>query len=282
MDRLGRSHALWIMRSASPLHPKLQIPRRRQEDVDQWQQRRESWLAELEPRGLFHRLFDQIPGVYFFAKDAEGHTMFVSRGILERYRMADETEMIGLTDFDINPGSMAASYVEDDRRILGGGADRIERMELWFDRQGTVDWFIVTKLPLLDRDGRVRGVMGILRRPEQTERQLPVFQTVAHAVEHIRRDYGSPLLIADVAKACGLSPRQLQRRFQDAFGMTPQEFLLRTRITAAARLLEETNLPAGEIAEQCGFVDQSSFSLHFRKWTGMSPIAYRKARGGAS
>lgn len=202
--------------------------------------------------------------------------MFVSRGILERFHMTDESEIVGLTDFDLAPASMAHAYVEDDRRLLGAQAERIERLELWFDRQGTPDWFVVTKLPLLDRRGKPRGVMGVIRRPEQQERQLPVFQTVARAVEQIRKNYASPLLIATVARDCGQSLRQLQRRFQAAFGFTPQDFLLRTRVVAAARLLQDTNFSIAEIASRCGFVDQSAFSQQFRKRTGSTPTDYRR------
>jgi len=74
----------------------------------------------------------------------------------------------------------------------------------------------------------------VLRRPDEAERRLPVFQTVAQAVEIIRRDFAKPLRIEDVARSCGQSLRQLQRRFHSAFAMTPQEFLMRTRVLAAA------------------------------------------------
>jgi len=47
---------------------------------------------------------------------------------------------------------------------------------------------------------------------------------------------------------------------------------------AAVRLLEETSLTASEIAQQCGFVDASSFTQHFRKRMGESPVAYRRLR----
>lgn len=266
------------MRHTSRMHPRTEFGKRSRKTISQWLTRREGWIAEFDPGFLFHRLFDQIPGVHFFVKDQNGHTMFVSSGILERYRMQNDEEMLGLTDFDINPGSMAKTYVEDDRRLMSGEADRIERMELWFDRQGMVDWFVVTKLPLVNRQGKARGVIGVLRRPAQAERQLPLFETVAAAVEHIRRDFRTPLLISEVAQSCGLSLRQLQRRFNDAFGMSPQEFLLKTRITAAARLLEESSMRAGEIATSCGFVDQSAFASHFKKWTGMTPTTYREAK----
>jgi len=264
-----------MMRNATPLKP-LDRPRRTRTVIERWKRERARWVAALEPTALFQRLFDHIPGVYFFAKDSEGHLMFASEGLRQRYSMRDETEILGMTDFDLNPGSMAQAYVDDDGHILAGKARLIERIELWWDRQGMPDWFLVTKLPLYDKRHRVQGVMGMLRRPDEAERRLPVFQTVAQAVEIIRREFAKPLLIEDVARSCGQSLRQLQRRFQSAFGITPQEFLIRTRVLEATKLLEQTALCAGEITTRCGFVDQSSFSQHFRKRTGLSPGAYRK------
>jgi AraC-like DNA-binding protein len=206
--------------------------------------------------------------------------MFASAGLLQRYQMSDDSDFIGRTDYDLNPDTMAQAYVEDDRHLLAGKVKIVERIELWWDRQGIPDWFLVTKLPLLDTRRRVQGVMGVLRRPDESERQLPVFQTVAQAVEMIRRDFAKPLKIEEVARACGQSLRQLQRRFQSAFGITPQEFLLKTRVLAATRMLEETALAVGEIAVRCGFVDASSFTQHFRRRLGQSPAAYRKRMAG--
>ena len=265
------------MRKASLLHPKLHRERRSPKDLRELEKARRFWLEGLEPTALFQRLFDHIPGVFFFAKDAKGRTMFASRGILDLYQMKDESEMLGLTDFDLNPAVMAVNYVRDDQSLLSGKVNQLERMELWFDRMGMPDWFLVTKLPILDAARKPQGVMGILRRASDNEKQLPVFQTVAKAVEIIRRDYGSALTIGEVAQACGQSLRQLQRHFQSAFACTPQEFLLRTRILAATRLLEETRLTAAEIALQCGFFDASSFTQHFRVRTGETPVAYRQA-----
>lgn len=264
-----------MMRNATPLKPR-ERTKRPATEITRWKKEREAWMSTLEPTLLFQRLFDHIPGVYFFAKNKSGHLMFASQGLMQRYRMPDDSEIIGRTDFDLNPDTMAQAYVDDDNRLLAGKAAVIERIELWWDSQGTPDWFLVTKLPLYDKRRRVQGVMGTLRRPDEAERRLPVFQTVAQAVEIIRRDFSQPLLIEEIAKSCGQSLRQLQRRFQSAFGITPQEFLIKTRVLAAVRLLEETSLTAGEIARQCGFVDASSFTQHFRKRMGVSPAAYRK------
>lgn len=202
--------------------------------------------------------------------------MFASRDLLLRYQMRDETEFIGMTDYDINPWSMADSYVKDDQQILSGRVAIIKRIELWWDQQQMPDWYLVTKLPLLDNAGQPHGVMGTLRRPDENERSLPVFQTVARAVEIMRTEYGGELLVAEVARRCGQSLRQLQRHFQSAFGITPQEFLLKTRVLAAARMIDESSDSIAEIARRCGFVDASSFTQHFKLRTGWTPVQYRK------
>jgi AraC-like DNA-binding protein len=263
-----------IMRNTTLMKPLL-CAQRPAAEVARWRRQRDGWMATLAPATLFHRLFDFIPGVSFFAKDRSGHIMVATKGIMARYEMNDDAQIIGRTDFDLNPDTMAQGYVDDDNRILSGEAELIERIELWWDRQGMPDWFLVTKLPILDRSGAIQGVMGTLRRPDESERQLPVFQTVAKAVEIIRGGYSRSLEMEAVARSCGQSMRQLQRHFQKAFGITPQEFLIKTRVLAAMRLLVETPMTAGEIAHQCGFIDASSFTSHFRKRTGQTPGTYR-------
>jgi AraC-like DNA-binding protein len=264
------------MRKATPLRPVI-LPKRSASEVKVWMKRRDQWLAEMRLDRLFHPLFEHIPDVHFFAKDREGHLMFATRSLLRRYKMNDDMEFIGRTDYDINPPGMAESYVQDDQSLLEGREKQIEKIELWWDVEGLPDWYHVIKLPLMDRRGRVAGVMGILRLPRESERQLPVFQAVSKAVELIRRDFARPLVIAEVARQCGQSVRQLQRRFQSAFGMTPQAFLLQTRVVAATRMLEDTAWSASEIAQRCGFGDASSFSQHFRRRTGVTPTAHRRA-----
>lgn len=233
-------------------------------------------MASLDPAGHFPRLFDCLPGLHFFAKDRDGRLMFASRGLRERYAMQDEGEILGMTDFDLNPDPMARAYVDDDRRLLAGETGMVERIELWWDGQGMPGWFMVTKLPLLDRYGKIAGVMGLLRRPDEADGELPAFQTVAKAVEYLRSRYAEPLAMEEVARSCGQSLRQLQRRFRLVFGIPPQEFLLKTRVLAAQRMLETTSCNAAEIARRCGFVDASSFAQHFRKRTGLAPTVYRE------
>jgi len=237
---------------------------------------RAAWLSKVHPNDHFHVLFDHLPGVSFYCKDAQGRFMLVSRSFLQHHQLRHERELIGLTDFDVAPHHMAAGYVRDDERLLSGQSRCVERVELWFDKQGTPDWFFVSKLPLKDIQGRICGTAGVVRRAAEHEMQLPMIQGVTRAVEIIRRDYAGAVILREVARACGLSMRHFQRRFQHAFGFSPQEFLIKTRVTAAMKLLEETNLSTSEIAIRCGFADSSSFAEQFRARVDQSPTVYRR------
>lgn len=237
--------------------------------------RRDRWLGRIHSGGHFHVLFDHLPGVCFYAKDTGGRFMLASRGFLQHHQMRHEREILGLTDFDLVPLHMASGYAQDDTRLLAGKARVIERVELWFDQQGSPDWFFVSKLALREATGRVCGTAGVVRPAAEHEKQLPIIQNVARAVDIIRRHFAGPLVLGDVARQCGLSVRHFQRRFQHAFGFSPQEFLLKTRVIAALKLLEETSLTASEIATRCGFVDGSSFAEQFRQRVGQSPLSYR-------
>ncbi|WP_240772723.1 AraC family transcriptional regulator [Phragmitibacter flavus] len=235
-------------------------------------------MSKVHPGSHFHSLFDHLPGVCFYCKDRDGRFMLVSQSFLQHHQRRHESELLGLTDFDVAPQQMASGYLRDDAVLLAGEVGCIERVELWFDKQGSPDWVFVTKIPLKDSRGRICGTAGVVRVAADHEMQLPMIQSVARAVEIIRRDFAGPVMLAEVAGKCGLSMRHFQRRFQQAFGFSPQEFLMKTRVAAAMKQLEETNLSASEIAIRCGFVDGSSFSEQFGQRVGQSPTAYREMR----
>ena len=266
------------MRNATPLRPNRKSRRPPARDVAKLAAERAAWLSQLAPESLFHRIFDYLPDLTFFAKDARGRLMLASRRIHELYGLSDDRELVGLTDYDLNPDVMARAYTGDDERLLAGEVEVIERLELWFDQQGLPDWAHVTKLPLKNNAGKIVGVMGVLRPPDARERQFPAFAVLSQAVLRMRRDYGGRLTMETLATECGLSLRAMQRQFRRVFGLTPQEFLMKTRVAAACRLLRTSARPLSEVAAACGFSDQSSFTLHFRRLLGKTPRAFREER----
>jgi AraC-like DNA-binding protein len=259
-----------------PNAPRISSRGSKRANLERLTRERDAWLSRLNPDAHFHTLFDHLPGVCFYCKDLAGRFMLASRNFLRHYQLRHEREILGLTDFHVAPHHMASGFVRDDERLLSGETRCVERLELWFDEQGTLDWFFVSKLAVKDANGRICGTAGVVRRAAEHEKQLPIIQSVARAVEIIRRDFAGPVVLSEVARQCGLSMRHFQRRFQHAFGFSPQEFLMKTRVAAAMKSLEETNLSASEIAIRCGFVDGSSFAEQFRERVGRSPTAYRQ------
>ncbi|RBP43823.1 PAS domain-containing protein [Roseimicrobium gellanilyticum] len=237
---------------------------------------RDSWLQEIAPTSLFHTLFDSLPGLHFFAKNQRGEIMFLSRSIRERYGLRDDASTVGLTDFDINPHGMAESYVSDDARIYSTGEPMSDRVELWWDAQGVPNWYVVTKLPIWSRRGRIIGVMGVIQEYEGHARFDTPWREIAASVKFIRQHFRKQVSIAALARQAGLSIRQLQRRFRAVLRLTPQEFLIKTRVLAACRALRESDASLSDIASACGFYDQSSFTEHFRRHAGQTPLAYRR------
>lgn len=239
--------------------------------------KREAWVRQIAPEFLFYRLFDLIPGTYFFAKNREGEIMFHNRAAL-RDIFHSTSERLGFTDFDLNPAGLAKSYVEDDARIYASGEPLVNRVELWFDGLGLPTWFVTNKMPIRSRTGEIIGIMGFGQTYDERAKLLPPGDGIAKVVACIRQDYRVGVSIRDMARLSGMSQRQLERRFKDHFGVTPQQFLIRTRVMAACEQLFKTDHSVAEIAQACGFADQSAFGRVFRRNIGLTPSQFRHSR----
>lgn len=239
-------------------------------------EKRDLWLRAIDPSFLFHKLFDLLPGLHFFAKNSDGEIMFASRSVLDLYGFGDESEIVGLSDFDLNPSQMARSYVDDDAKILEAGCPLLNRVELWFDQARLPEWYVVNKLPVRDHRGKIIGIMGFLQSYEARAKLLRPFGGISKAVDHIQANYSRKIGINELAKCACLSPRQVERRFKVAFGIGPHEFLVRTRILAACRALRETDDSLIEVALACGFCDESAFVRQFHKRVGVTPGIFRR------
>ena len=111
----------------------------------------------------------------------------------------------------------------------------------------------------------------IAREPAQPAGSLE--GTRSWALERL----AEPLDVAAMAGHAGVSPRTFARRFREETGTTPLQWLLSRRVLEARRLLEETDLPVDAVAWRAGFGAAASLREHFRRATGTTPTAYRRA-----
>jgi AraC family transcriptional regulator len=84
----------------------------------------------------------------------------------------------------------------------------------------------------------------------------------------------SPSLTA-LAEAVGVHPVHLAREFRKRYRCTIGDFIRRRRVEFACREIARSDTPLSEIALASGFCDQSHFTNTFRRFTGMTPAAYR-------
>lgn len=80
--------------------------------------------------------------------------------------------------------------------------------------------------------------------------------------------------IDNTARRVGMPVRTLQRRLKES-GLSYSELVEQTRYELACRLLDMPGAKMAAVARALGYNDPSSFSRAFRRWTGMSPRAYR-------
>jgi transcriptional regulator GlxA family with amidase domain len=85
-----------------------------------------------------------------------------------------------------------------------------------------------------------------------------------------------PLTLADLARAAHVSTRTLARRFEEAAGATPLQWLLQQRVRRAQHLLESTDEPVERVASLCGLGSAANLRQHFTRAVGVPPASYRR------
>ena len=93
--------------------------------------------------------------------------------------------------------------------------------------------------------------------------------------DYIEENLADEIVIEDLAALIPMSQFHFARAFKAASGDSPHKYLTQRRLERAKVLLTVTKLPVAEIAYRVGFPNQSHFTAHFRKVTGVTPKNYR-------
>jgi AraC-like DNA-binding protein len=101
--------------------------------------------------------------------------------------------------------------------------------------------------------------------------------TVQAAMAYVEERIAKAPQVAQLARAVGLSERQLARRFRLACGCSPRRYVARRRLQRAKELLATGRQTVTEVAETLGFTSVHVFSRWFRRESGGTPGAYRDA-----
>jgi AraC family transcriptional regulator len=118
-------------------------------------------------------------------------------------------------------------------------------------------------------------------RPVRAQRTAASDRRRAIAAAHfIEAHSAEPISLEEIARSVQLTPFHFLRLFSRVLGVSPHQYLVRTRLRAAARLLAEPAHSVTETAYAVGFGDLSNFIRTFTRAAGVSPRAFQRAARG--
>ena len=110
---------------------------------------------------------------------------------------------------------------------------------------------------------------------EPSGKEDPRLETLKKVLGYIRDHFSEKIYLSDLAQLMNMNEQYFCRFFRMAMGKTPLTYINETRIRQASVLLQSSELPVAQIAEDCGFCSPGHFITAFRKFTGTTPKRYR-------
>jgi AraC-like DNA-binding protein len=111
-------------------------------------------------------------------------------------------------------------------------------------------------------------------KPSLRDPVAPLHPQIERCRQYVLQHLDAELKMEDLASACALSLRTLQRVFKDEMDMSPVNFVVLIKMECAADLLRSGRCNVSEAAWQLGFQDSSYFSRVFKKYHGVSPKSF--------
>ncbi|WP_391572799.1 helix-turn-helix domain-containing protein [Cohnella sp.] len=99
---------------------------------------------------------------------------------------------------------------------------------------------------------------------------------VQEVLKEIHRNYNTPITIHEIASRHYLSESMLRKKFSEAVGVSPKQYVINLRIEEAKRLLRQTGKAIEYISSEVGFTSSSRFYEQFVKSVGVTPLEWRK------
>ena len=169
-------------------------------------------------------------------------------------------------------------YITTDDRgfYTSGGAYSSLNLILYliekFCSKETANW--ISKVFQLDIDRQSQKPFMIFNRQKSH-----VDESISKAQNYIEQHYAESITVGGLADRFAFSRRNFVRRFKEATGNTPIEYIQRVRMEAAKRLLESTTKSIEEVIYQTGYADSKTFRMLFKKYAGCLPSEYRRRYG---
>jgi AraC-like DNA-binding protein len=166
-------------------------------------------------------------------------------------------------------------------RITGRTRDEVARRLLAMRRLRGLDR-LLELLRALQAMALGRGdVRPIARHAPAQPPDASQLRRIDRVLAYLEERHAGPIAQRDVARLLGMSTAGFSRFFRRATGRTFVAYLAELRISRAARLLIDTDLPVLDVALRSGFANLSNFNRRFRALKGMTPRELRKRHAEA-
>lgn len=140
-------------------------------------------------------------------------------------------------------------------------------VEKYYDRQTAI---LCSKVFQIEMDRQSQSTFIIFKGQKMHDDEL-----VQQAQAYIENKVHERLSVKDLASRFSVSRRQFDRRFIEATGNTPFEYLQRVKVEAAKKQLEVGRKTVTEAMYEVGYTDASAFRRVFKEVTSLSPVEYR-------
>ena len=104
----------------------------------------------------------------------------------------------------------------------------------------------------------------------------PIDTDLNEIIIYLDEHFTEKVSLSTLTKLAATNRTSLIDRFKKTYGITPNSYIIQLRLRMAMSLLKNTALSIAEIMERCGFNDATYFARQFKRFTQMTPSAYRK------
>jgi PAS domain S-box-containing protein len=111
-------------------------------------------------RILLRTLIESIPDS-IYVKDLDCRKILANKANCHNMGFENEEDVIGKNDYDIWPPEIAQPFYDDDQQVLKHGKSIVNREEKITLKNGEIVWLLTSKLPLLDKNGKIVGLVGV-------------------------------------------------------------------------------------------------------------------------
>lgn len=165
---------------------------------------------------------------------------------------------------------------DGQRLIMAGGGTSWHDVALYLIARfvGVDAAMQVARINLIDWHAIGQQPFARLARSRQVDDAV-----IARCQTWIAEHYHEPSPVSAMVRLSGLAERSFKRRFQQATGMSPLEYVHTLRLEEAKQMLEAGDQPIEGIANEVGYEDAGFFSRLFRRQVNLTPAQYRKRFG---